>query len=484
MKYRLLIVLGIELIFNGFNSLKLHCNDNFWDYNHCLQEVHFGGIKGDNYISITKDDSTADYLAPHFVQIKPICLIGMEGTVTEKKPVAYVSGTRARVLAKFQTDCPDNFFIRGVGPSIESGQIIFEKQSVKAEFGQVVYSWTYSDRIFVKNIVKYFEKFSISWQVSLDGLEWKEIDKSENRLYVTYDVPEDPIAGEEGTSIQYRDGIGYEWFESLLHITCKNADLKNNKVDILNAIWSDFTDNKVRNAHGELLYYYNTWNLGYNSTTTGFLLLHKDGACYSWCSLLIDALKIHGIDQANDIVLVRAPPGGNFLIHKWKLLENPWRNFNTSNTLCDYGSDSYTIVCNTETDEVVKQVGTRFYYELYYTEIQDERGLIGQSAANPESWFNEHCLVYLDFMGKFYDPSYGKSYDSIEQFKNSAIQLHSCSTHRLSESWGAVSDPDRLFHPTYDFNGDGLVTDLPFMHEHRFMTDLSKLQLSTETYNR
>ena len=302
-----------------------------WQYGHCLTEVHFGGDEGVNYIPIRKDDSSGNYTAPQLVKSHDNgCENSIGGTIIEQEPVAYVSGTKARVKAVFDTDCTHLYYIRGIGPNISTGQIIFPMQLVQPNNGQAIYNWRDASESFVNNKVKYFSKFKINWQLSEDGSSWTDIDYSENPLYVTHKAPMAEIPGDDYDGKQYQSGIGYEWFESLLYLSCSNAKNKVSKTDIFESIWNDFKDNQVTNSFEQELNYYYHWNLPFHSTNTGYLLQYRDGQCYSWCSLLIDLLKIQGINQSNDLILIDAPENEWFLIKDWNTLDNPFETFNTS----------------------------------------------------------------------------------------------------------------------------------------------------------
>ncbi len=470
-----------------FWAFSIHAQNNGksgageWQYGHCLKEVHFGGTIGNNYIPIAKDDSSGDYMAPQFVKSHPNgCDNSTGGVIDKQDPVAYVSGTKAEVKACFNTDCTHSYYIRGLGPTISTGQIIFPQQMVTPSNGQVIYDWKDADRTFVSNKVKHFDKFKITWQVSEDGNTWVDIDDSENTLYVTHKEPATEVPGADSDGTQYRHGIGYEWFESLLHISCKNANDKTSKTSIFNAIWSDFGDNEIKNVRNEALYYYYRWDLPYHSTNTGYLFQNRDGQCYSWCSLLIDLLKIQGIDQSNDIVLVDSPDNQWFLIKDWQELDNPFETFNTL-TNCDI-NNSHTLITEPDLSNIVQNVGTNYFYQFYYNEAQDDSGVIGQSAPNPESWFQQHCLVYLDFMGRYYDPSYGKSYSSINAFRNASVDLWVCFGVRNLEQVYETLDPNHNYLPHYDFTGDGDLDD--WVDEYRAYNTVSQLNLTTQIFDR
>lgn len=51
--------------------------------------------------------------------------------------------------------------------------------------------------------------------------------------------------------------------------------------------------------------------------------------------------------------------------------------------------------------------------------VTDQQGVDGQNSANPHSIFPNHAL--LDIGGTIYDPSYGRLYQSLQNFEDTAI---------------------------------------------------------------
>ena len=52
-------------------------------------------------------------------------------------------------------------------------------------------------------------------------------------------------------------------------------------------------------------------------------------------------------------------------------------------------------------------------------QVTDLPGVPGQGTTNPQSIFDNHVLVL--FKGVYYDPSYGKSYNSLADFEDRAV---------------------------------------------------------------
>lgn len=403
-------------------------NDFKYENGHCLQEVHFSGTTNTNYIEIRKDDDSDIYYAPHFVKEYPNdCEIGQTGNVIAKKPVGYVSGTKARVKAKFISYCSKPYWMRGVGPKINGTDIIFEKQEVTPSNFEVIYNWTDANIDFPALTVRYFEKFTIKWQISKDGLgNWIDIGESENPLYVTHKEP--------ATNNTFIPTIK---FETLLHIGCKNGNLENIETSIVDKIYNDgfkFSSggqNKVYRIDGAGPITYWTGN---NCQNPKEMLVQLTGACGGWALFFEDILRIQGIsnsqvsvveyfngvldqtnyaaieadvmnffgNQATNVLILDNndlgngyPPGytAQFFVKNWnvsattKFTQNEWHNPNLLNP-------PVTPV------ELTLTNGNK-------VKILEQSGAAGQGNPDPRSEFENHAIV--KYNGKYYDPSYGSA---------------------------------------------------------------------------
>lgn len=404
-----------------------------WQYGHCLKEVHFGGVQNTNYIPITKDSGMGEYLAPQFVKDHPSgCDNSTGGTIIEQEPVAYVSGTKARVKACFITDCTHSYYIRGLGLTITGNNVEtileFPMQLVTPSGGEVVYKWTDADRVFVQNQVKYFEKFTIKWQMSENGNDWVDIDESENTLYVTYKQPDvqAPLSG-------------YQWFHTLLKVGCEAADEKTTDNTIISTIWSKLkTKNIIAADNGQALFYYKSWEC--ENLTTAALLKGNDGQCGSWASFFIDLLKIQGVSHST--------VNGDYL------------RFNPSGVQADgfFVKDwtASTGVFTGMLDPVFKYVMIPKYpfivgqtYNTHYSDLIDNTIMIeGQGPnGNPASIFGNHQITIIG--GNLLDPSYGVEFSSLDDIESNALF-----------GYYITGDLPNINENLYDFDNDGYPDDL------------------------
>ncbi|HHH54337.1 MAG TPA: hypothetical protein ENK91_11810 [Bacteroidetes bacterium] len=417
MKSKILIVLMMLYASMGYSQ-------NEFVYGQCLKEVHFGGTQNTNYIPITKDDSSGEYMAPQFVKDNGgNCSTQSNGTVTKSDPVAYVSGTKARVKAIFETNCSTPQYIRGLGPYISVNQtsvrIEFPKQLATPSGGEIVYDWKDANRIFVNNEVKYFEKFKIKWQISKDGnSEWIDIDESENTLYVTHDVPLLTTAnGHLEPTVA---------FHTLLHIASSNADGENIENDIVEKIYFEFNDQVVNRVDGIGPIQY--W--GPNISTPGCwqtsqMLINLNGTCGGWAAFFEDVIRLQGISSSelstvtyNDYVLsssdvqklnidaqdflgldisnLQALPHDNipntirsdFFVKNWNLASS---GIFVMNDYFNNVSGITPVPIQLANGNIIS--------------IEEQIGVTGQGNNDPRSEFENHAIV--KYGSKYFDPSYG-----------------------------------------------------------------------------
>jgi hypothetical protein len=150
------------------------------------------------------------------------------------------------------------------------------------------------------------------------------------------------------------------------------------------------------------LTYYANYNCGVD--TTAGLLAVGDGQCGAWAKFFMDSLKSNGITKSDNYAwLGKLNQTQGFIVKNW--------SFTGSG---NSGSSSYPFFGIPDSNFV----DTNFY-NWKWTEVQDANGIAGQNNANPASWFNNHQLIMID--GKYYDPSYGKTYENAADFQAKAI---------------------------------------------------------------
>ena len=97
-------------------------------------------------------------------------------------------------------------------------------------------------------------------------------------------------------------------------------------------------------------------------------------------------------------------------------------------------------------------------------DVTNSAGIAGQANNNPLSFFRHHVVVYYD--GTYYDPSYGTTYSSLDDFEDQALVGY----YRKEEDAGIdegyvnvyradLTPPQCLDEQDFDFNGDENTLD-------------------------
>ncbi len=271
--------------------------------------------------------------------------------------------------------------------------------------------------------VRFYNPLNIDWEISFDGgASYYGTGTSDNRIYVTL---RDPVGG-------YRH-------ETLYHVGSSNAQGATDEHTVIANVWGDFTDRDVRrkpidgfNAtdNHQLTYYasYLTGNL-----TTPALLAFGDGQCGSWARFFLDILKVQGVDQSGDFVLVRPSDASEgFLVNDW--------TFSGAGVSGDVDYPFLNI------PDAVMYYDT--HYGWRYSDVSDDAGAPGQGTSNPASMFGNHQFVFLG--GVYYDPSYGVTCSDLLDFDDNYLAGYFV-FDRVDVDESTVSR---------DLNGDGDTVDV------------------------
>ena len=339
---------------------------NFQYPNVKITSVSFGGTN----LNIKKDDGSGSYTKPQW-------------SPAAKNPVAYVSGTAPSVSASFTFQCANApAFVHLKGEASDS--ITFPSQkAILSNTGSGTYKLDYPEtagsHVFKKEVVRFFKPFTINWQISFDnGNSWRNIEETQNTLYVTYKTPQ-AEAGEFG------------WFHTVYDLSCRNAQTKTTEQDIIAGVWNEFTDQIVLNYNNDSLFYYK--NLSTPYVTLATLLKYRDAECYTFAQLFLASLKIQGIVRTNNYIYIEAK--GN---------------------ACGYAVDRF-LVKNWAFNTTSSAPCSSFSYKS--TGIKKQPGIPGSCTITPASHFGNHQIAKID--GVYYDPSYGSSSASLNELKLKSI---------------------------------------------------------------
>ena len=445
-------------------------------YTHTIQllEVTFHDrteTVGDNFFPIKKDDGTGLYTplgTPHWKLNQPSL---------DKYPIAYQSGTKSRISAKFELVCKSipsasgKIFIRAFANDDNDVRLLnFEKKSVeiihKGGYYELQYNKVLSSEAFERDKINYVRTFSVEWEVSFDdGTTWETLDNqwSINELYVTWKRPIPELRK------------NYEWNHTLFHLSCTaNANSIGTEASIVSRVWNLFkfeplSKNKqlFRRGDGEPLVYYKTLDARANNS---YLLLQDGhGQCYAFSLLLIDLCRIQGIDYSsvkNEILVrpkrapIEACAGRTLASEEVSFLVKDWQ-FNKN--FCQAQCKSFPFTLANKDEEIQMYESDPLKYRFLYSEIEDLIGADGQNNNRPASIFSYHSLVKINNV--FYDASYGRTYSSIHDLRN------------YISGWMYQRGPTKESDLNRDIDNDGVLRSSYFVRHISNNTTLTSFEI-------
>ena len=222
--------------------------------------------------------------------------------------------------------------------------------------------------------------------------------------------------------------------ESILHLSCNAAKGSENGNDIFDGIWSVFefsdehgSNDKLKTRNGKKIKYYNPY---FTELYTARDLLEssdKNGQCGSMADLLKGMLAVQGV--TNQDIFVKGENDTLIMDDEWKYIFFFQKDMPPENE--SYRSHGFLVKDwsgfeneGTSGDTIYPYFNGRPYlsedkHEFETTEIYDEIGLAGQNSPNPTSMFNNHQVLFI--RGKYFDPSYGKVFESLKEIQEMAI---------------------------------------------------------------
>jgi hypothetical protein len=341
-------------------------------------------------LSIRKDDGTGSYTGAQWLASNPV-----------KSPVAYISGNAPVVSGIFTITCstvPDSVYLRG--SATDAISFASRHVAVAASGGSthnISYPATTGSHVFTAGLVRFFKPFTIDWEISFDGANWKSIGSTSNTVYVTRSAPRP-------------ETTNFKWYHTVYDLSCRNAQNKSLDTAIISNVWNEFLDHVVLNYNDDSLFYYKIMNSP--NVTLGSLLKYKDAECYTFAQLFLAAIKIQGVLRTNNYVYITPMSNsvcGNtvnrFLVKDWA-----------------FGTPSASSTCpafpylNTYTTLIPPPYNA---YSFTSADVTDQLGIPGSCTVNPSSYFNNHQIVLLD--GVYYDACYGVTFPNLAAIKTAAF---------------------------------------------------------------
>jgi hypothetical protein len=360
--------------------------DEFYKQKFTLNSVSFLNTQ-----PIKNDDDQKPYEAPHWQKD-----LGR----SNEKPVLYLHNQTIQINVKFDykdaLEANASVFVQGRSASG------FNIPSTKATINTASNTLEILNVAFAQPLpagVNYFEKFTMEWEVSIDeGKTWGKVGVSKNPLYVIVSPSQN----------------AYRVYETLFFIGCKSAKGKTNPDDIFAAIWSHFASLGVKNAKNKPLKYYGDPFTQIIQTVD--LITQCNGQCGSFASLFLDVLDSQGIGESTGSNYVKFYSLGGeaedkgFLVNDWEFPAEPNQSGNSEYPYYNLPYDSGGGITLDPRGFAVWGEGAA---------VIDQEGVKGQNNANPKAIFSNHQVVL--YKGKYYDPSYGKVYNSLQEISEQAI---------------------------------------------------------------
>ena len=389
-----------------------------------LESVSFGGTAAEGYITIHHDykPHTA-FVAPHWAKGN-----------TDFAPVGYVAGQKAQAAAVFNFACEkiaeNKVFAKGTG----SNGIEFEAQSLYFTGTKGNYAMKMATTAFTANMVDYFAKFQIKWQVKIgNNGTWQDAGTSENPMYV-------PLSQLDGCNLVDGNSVYY----SVIHYACKPAKGLSDLDQITSAIFTAFQTKNVpridKPSIGAMMY----WGIKNTNPSANpiqcrglsGLLDDEDCRCGEWASFYQYCLALHKIKGCRGSIFAK-----------------PLANNSTGQALLNQFSNAYKNTFNvlpppyptvTASNFLVKNWATLTNNTLYVSSgswpyqnipapyiapngsiipIGDLFGAKAQGMDNPESAFGDHVVVCIN--DKIYDPSYGTGvFNGVNDWETNSLAAH------------------------------------------------------------
>jgi hypothetical protein len=392
-----------------------------------LQEMDFTGRMGEE--AVTSDDGKTTYTQPKW----------LSGGADVQDPVAIVRGNQL-TLSALTFVVSDAAAFRGIvtavgtvsGLGIPRGTTITTSVGFTAGETKTLVIVDRTGLALSNNVLDKVTEgvLTISWALVLANGQNISAGASKNRFYVPYALPNVPAAF-----------APKPLYETVLKTGCLYNDGAADTQDtVFIHAFRPFRNLKVPRA-GRLatdpnlyLKYYGDWTTTSKQTDT--LLKSGDGNCVAWSKFFIDVLEAQGIHQTGwnypviattDLGfkkpdmngnLMEATAPTNILVKKWT-----W-------------TTAAPIFTSPKLPENGVLGGKQFYLNKYvvpgplansynWTQSQVQQALNdplnfpGQGQPTPQSMFNKHNVVLFD--GKLYDPSYGRVWANLDDFRKNAL---------------------------------------------------------------
>jgi hypothetical protein len=354
-------------------------------------------------------------------------------------PICFSSGGAMKAVVQFTLPggalvSASNIRISGSGVSDsgaadDSSGYNFPSTSATVDStGKIVTSGTMTcSQAFPSSKVSYINPLTVNWEISLDGGNtWSPVKNSTNECFVTLAAPNlRPTVNTDGTpGGPTGQDTNYKLFQTVLYYACSDPGATTANAAVTNT-WSLFSKNNgpgnicawnpADKKYDRKLYYYGAAR-GFTppqpiSTTALLAATDGDGECYAFGQLFEDALWANGIN--NNGIKITAISNAAFLV----------KDFNQSATGSMPAADApylWKMTFSAVPPEMQPPPNNATAFGTYgdFVNLATHHG---QNTAPPlEKVFGNHYII--QYGSAYYDPSYGVTYASANDFENKSVQ--------------------------------------------------------------
>jgi hypothetical protein len=360
-----------------------------------VEEVTFHGNQ-----TVKKDDGSGDYDGADWSDQNHDNDANDEGE--HHWPICYIKGDTMGVSAKIKCNLPNAVSVTvraripANSPASGGSEIIFGPSGALTSSNGFI-ECPRIDATTANDSTKtnHLEKMEQVWEIQAAGSgKWVAISKTQHTFYSLYGKPIE-------TSKLYH---------TVLHLACSIPGASNWN-QVVDNVWANFAGpanvkawNPTTRVFDRPLHYYKDGVIQQAvATTTSGLLMEENGQCFAWMELFLDALKIHGESTSQSVQINGGGDDGDLLlvIKNWQTVQN--------------APDPPHIRLPTADPNFSCGAG-----HVQYGDMISADGLPGQNTATPYvKIFGGHAVAKYNNI--YYDPSYGVTYTSIQDFEEKAI---------------------------------------------------------------
>ncbi|MBB5037467.1 transglutaminase domain-containing protein [Prosthecobacter dejongeii] len=393
---------------------KLNCNDTY--VFKPVEPISVDRVSFESSLSnaqhhLRSDDGNTIYKAPHWWDKNHDGLAETDETTGERNyPLAFKRGSPLSVKVKFHTRGILNYSYYQVKAVVTGGLTLPEVEtgaSFDTDGWLTLQSTPFEQKL--NNTIQFYNgqgnsAFTIQWQVREgDSGSWLDAGTTKHTFYIT---------GGDRPS-----GDDYNYLpETFLNVACRNAHgLGDNPQQVVDAVFSEFMDRKVcrvipstGNPQADpMVYAHDEDTLGFDSIVN-FIALGK-GRCGHWANLFSDCLRLHGINESEQVVIEPEDPNTvnsiPFSKTNWRFKDAYESKEGFSLSLSYPFSEALLFINNWDISDVWNPI--------------PKTAVPAQGTDNPSMYFADH--VVNKFNGKIYDSSYGVKFDNLVDWEDSAL---------------------------------------------------------------